>query len=138
MRFELKHNNSLAKSISIYSDSQHYIIMKFDYFKSDNRKKQSRSAVKISKSILNDQWFPAEVIDDGMKSMPAEASINYGSLYDLFEKGEIPKDLTPTEIVLTNLLWGDIERNRAILLVSALEDMNIDAVKRNLDNLGMF
>jgi hypothetical protein len=112
--------------------------MKFDYFKSDNRKKQSRSAVKISKSILNDQWFPAEVIDDGMKSMPAEASINYGSLYDLFEKGEIPKDLTPTEIVLTNLLWGDIERNRAILLVSALEDMNIDAVKRNLDNLGMF
>lgn len=85
-----------------------------------------------------DHWFPTEGLDFELTTFPTYDILNYASMYDMDEDGELPDDLTMTETILTRLLWGEIYRTKAILLVSALEDMEIDVVAHNLDKMGMF
>ena len=77
-------------------------------------------------------------MDIKMKTMPEEASVCYASLYDMDDEGVMPDDLTATETILTKLLWGEISRTRAVLLVAALENMDASLIEEQLDKIGLF
>lgn len=80
----------------------------------------------------------AEERSDEMSKMPEDDRINYASLYSMREGKSLPDDLTVTESVLTGLLWGEISRTKAVLLVAALENMDTASITGQLDEMGLF
>jgi hypothetical protein len=138
MRFELKHNNSLDKSILTDRKKEYNFVLPIAVTATGKWITTAKNVPLLVKWQILDQWFPAEVADFEMTSIPTDDGLNYASFYDMNEDGDLPDDLTQTEKILTRLLWGSIDRTKAILIVSALEDMEIDDVTKNLDHLGLF
>ncbi len=138
MRFELKHNNSLDKSILTDRKKEYNFIFPIAVTYTGKWITTAKNVPLLVKWKILDQWFLAEILDFEMTTFPTDNVLNYASMYDMDEDGELPDDLTQTETILTRLLWGEIDRNKAILLVSAMEDMDIDDVTKNLDEMGMF
>ena len=138
MRFELKHNNSLSKSILTDRKKEYNFIFPIAVTYTGTWITTAKNVPLLVKWKILDQWFLAEILDFEMTTFPTDNVLNYASMYDMDEDGELPDDLTQTETILTRLLWGEIDRNKAILLVSAMEDMDIDDVTKNLDEMGMF
>lgn len=64
--------------------------------------------------------------------------MHFDSLFSLDEGGELPDDQTPTEMLLTRLLWGEVDRYIAVLCVAALEDMSVEDVERSLQKMIFF
>ena len=138
MRFELKHNNSLNKSILTDCKKEYNFIFPIAVTSTGKWITTAKNVPLLVKWQILDQWFPAEGLDFEMTTFPTDDILNYASMYDMDEDGELPDDLTVTETILTRLLWGEIDRTKAILLVSALEDMEIDDVNTNLEAMGLF
>lgn len=81
-------------------------------------------------------FYPDNVIDEGISAIPAPVCIRFASLWGMDEEGELPDDLSPAETVLTNVLWGETDIYRAALLVAGLENMALELVKAEMKNNG--
>jgi hypothetical protein len=142
MDFELKHNNyrlSKEKLLSEYNFTDVLLI-------------KTKIPPVIDNSVLSSfsDLFPEERLDPLITSLPAPDRVNYASLlgiedeevdedeYKNIEEGGLPADLTPTEMLLTKLLWGEADRFLTILLVAALEDMSIEDVSISLRKMNLF
>ncbi len=83
------------------------------------------------------QWhFPDESLDKNMYRMPSVHLINYAQEHEYPDEGQLPLDLTPTERLLTQLLWGQVDRTTTKLLVAAIEDMNLNDVEESMQHCG--
>lgn len=130
MEFELKHNDSRLSREKILTD----------YHFPDPTSVKIKTPIITDKSLLtsvSDQ-FPDEMPDPEITCAYFPDRINYVSFYGMEEGGELPDDLTPTEILLTKLLWGEADRFMTILLVSAIEDMSIEDATKSLAKMKLF
>lgn len=81
------------------------------------------------------KFFPDEISDFDMICFPEIYNIDYCTLLDYEKDGFLPDDLTHTEIVLTKVLHGEMAKDYACLLVSAIENMDIKEVSDQVDKL---
>lgn len=130
MLFELKHNNSMISSAKLMNE---YHVTNLELLKDKSVKITDASLVN-SISML----FPDEVADILISTSSTSDKMHYASLFGLYEEGEWPDDLTPTEMLLTRLLWGEVDRYMAILCVAAMEDMSVEDVNSSLQKMDLF
>jgi len=92
--------------------------------------------------------FPDERLDPLITRLPASDRIP-PDFFDKYEDeeeedddeddyGVLPDDLTPTELLLTRFLWGEVDMFLTILLVAAVEDMSIEEVSNSLKKMNLF
>lgn len=77
-------------------------------------------------------YFPDEILDINMTSLTKEACIDYCTILNYEKEGDLPDDLTQTELILTKVLHGEIHKDYAKLLVCALENMEMYAVDEQM------
>lgn len=133
MKFFLRHFDSLdnAEKFAAMGDPNPLAV-----FDAENRKRKIIDQNLLHRPCRDNSG--EEQMDIKMKTMPEEASVCYASLYDMDDEGVMPDDLTATETILTKLLWGEISRTRAVLLVAALENMDASLIEEQLDKIGLF
>jgi hypothetical protein len=130
MYFELKHNNSQISSTELRNE----------FYVPDHFSLKNRTAVITDKTLLTNltKRFPEEKQDLQLISLHSADKVHYVSLFGMHEDGELPDDLTPTEMLLTRLLWGEVDRYIAVLCVAALEDMSVEDVEKSLQKMNLF
>lgn len=130
MYFELKHNNSQISSTELRNE----------FYVPDHFSLKNRSAVITNKTLLVNlnKRFPEEKPDLQLTSLYTADKVHYVSLFGMDEGGELPDDLTQTEMLLTHLLWGEVDRYIAVLCVAALEDMSVEDVEKSLQKMNLF
>ncbi|MBK9150352.1 MAG: hypothetical protein IPM26_04855 [Saprospiraceae bacterium] len=82
------------------------------------------------------ETFPEERLDKKIVKLPYARLVNYAVRMEYEDGGELPDDLTVTESILTDVLWGKRDKSIAALLVAALENMDLEDVHHELENLG--
>ena len=142
MFFELKHNDFRINKQKLFAE----------YNFADSLLNNSTTIPILDKSILSyfSDMFPEERLDPLITSLPAPDRVNYASMYDIGEEEVdeeeydnineegLPNDLTPTEKLLTKLIWGEVDIFLTILLVAAIENMSIEDVSMSLKKMKIF
>jgi len=139
MKFGLIHNNSLIRKEKFIAEYNYNDIKFID----------SNPSPIVDKSLLSSltDLFPDERLDPLITSLPATDRIPPG-FFDEYEDeeeedddevdyGGLPDDLTPTELLLTRFLWGEVDMFLTILLVAAVEDMSIEEVSNSLKKMNL-
>lgn len=138
MRFKLKPKNKLKKKILSKRSKNFQNFLKLNLCPNTGWKKELTD--------VDDLWFYKlnkfkpidEVVDIEMTALPDNKKINYAKeIFGFQDEGTLPDDLSISEQILTNLLWGKINKDRAVLLVAAIEDMNIEDVENGIRKLGL-
>lgn len=140
--FELRHNNSriIKETLMTQYNIEDLLVIK------------TNTTPIVEKSILStfSELYPEEKLDPLITSLPAPDRLNYASMYDIEDEevdedeyynvgeGGLPGDLTQSEMLLTKLLWGEVDKFLTILLVAALEDMSIEDVSTSLRKMNLF
>ncbi len=140
MKFGLIHNNSLIRKEKYIAEYNYDNIKLID----------SKPSPIVDKSLLSSisDLFPDERLDPLITSLPASDRIP-PDFFDKYEDeeeeendendyGGLPDDLTPTELLLTRFLWGEVDMFLTILLVAAVEDMSIEEVSNSLKKMNLF
>jgi hypothetical protein len=138
MRFRLEHNDRIEKLNANEFNRKENLMISFKWEQAGGWKSENKVDFFESMTRRIRIWFPDEVTDFDMKAFPEGSRINYAILNGDDTGGELPDDLTVTETVLTEVLWGQRDKDIAVLLVAALENMEIQRVKENFRKLNFF
>jgi len=130
MYFELIRNNSQISSTKLLNE----------FYVPDLFSLKNRTTVITDETLLTSlsKRFPEEKKDTCISSTWTEDKVHYVSLFGMDEGGELPDDLTQTEMLLTHLLWGEVDRFIAVLCVAAIEDMSVEDVEKSLQEMNLF
>ena len=138
MRFRLEHNDRIEKLNANEFNRKENIKISFKWEEAAGWKAENKADCFESMTRRIGMCFPDEVTDFDMKVFPEGSRINYAILNGEDTGGDLPDDLTVTETVLTEVLWGQRDKDIAVLLVAALENMEIRKVEENFRKLNFF
>jgi hypothetical protein len=138
MKFRLEHNDRVEKLDATKFKKKENLMITFRWDTNGQWFPTLKTDFFESMACRTGMFFPDEVTDFDMKAFPEGSRINYAILNGEDTDGELPDDLTVTETVLTEVLWGQRDKDIAVLLVAALENMEIQKVKENFRKLNFF
>lgn len=127
MRFELIHKDRLG--VKVLTKNTPYVI--YHYLRQDN------ILEKIEDLPLMVHYYPDEVLDAEMKIFPQIELLHYVRLLGLEGEGVWPKDLTQSELTLTKVIWGKMDKDYAALLVAGIENMDLEDIYINYKKLNL-
>ncbi|MCB0659576.1 MAG: hypothetical protein KDC04_01495 [Saprospiraceae bacterium] len=120
MQFELIRKDRLEKSV----------VSKNTPFTIHHFKREGSDLHKVEDLPFLLHRFPDEELDGEMRRFPSHDKVNYGNIFGM-QEGYMPSDLTPTETILTKMLWGEMDMDYTALLVAGVENMDLEDIYIN-------